>query len=122
MWEARVGVQVSRKEFHTHIHLDYDKVDFLSCIKKKKLTLLLTKKKKINKHPKGIDSPKKKKDVKIFLRENKRQLMAEGSLNSAPTTYILLYHHQQSNDGTSIQGRINNDPSEGLGCNPSSYI
>ena len=45
MWEARVGVQVSRKEFHTHIHLDYDKVDFLSCIKKKKLTLLLTKKK-----------------------------------------------------------------------------
>ena len=59
MWEARVGVQVSRNEFHIHIHLDYDKVDFLSCIKKK-LTLLLTKK-KINKHPKGIDSPKKKK-------------------------------------------------------------
>ena len=66
MWEARVGVQVSRKEFHTHIHLDYDKVDFLSCIKKKKLTLLLMKK-KINKHPKGIDSPKKeKKMLKIF--------------------------------------------------------
>ena len=33
--------------------------------KKKKLTLLLTKK-KINKHPKGIDSPKKKKMLKFF--------------------------------------------------------
>ena len=66
MWEARVGVQVSRKEFHTYIHLDYDKVDFLSCIKKKKLTLLLMKK-IINKHPKGIDSPKKKKKMLKFF-------------------------------------------------------
>ena len=122
MWEARVGVQVSRKEFHTHIHLDYDKVDFLSCIKKKKINTFINKKKKSINTLKVLILQKKKKDVKIFLRENKRQLMAEGSLNSAPTTCILLYHHQQSNDGTSIQGRINNDPSEGFGCNPSSYI
>ena len=34
MWMARVGVQVSRSEFHTHIHLNYAKVQFLYCIKK----------------------------------------------------------------------------------------
>ena len=34
--EARVGVQVSRRKFHTHIHLDYTRVEFLSCIIKKK--------------------------------------------------------------------------------------
>ena len=34
VWEARVEIQVSRREFHTHIHLDYVKVKFLSCIKK----------------------------------------------------------------------------------------
>ena len=68
MWEARVGVQVSRKEFHTYIHLDYDKVDFLSCIKKKKkIKTFINKKKKINKHPKGIDSPKKKKKMLKFF-------------------------------------------------------
>ena len=31
---ARVGVQVSKSEFHTHIHLNYAKVQFLYCIKK----------------------------------------------------------------------------------------
>ena len=33
---AKAGVQVSRREFHIHIHLDYDRAEFLSCIKKKK--------------------------------------------------------------------------------------
>ena len=36
VWGVRVGVQVSKKEFHIHIHLDYDRVEFLSCIKKEK--------------------------------------------------------------------------------------
>ena len=39
MWGARAGVQVSRSEFHTHIHLDYAKTEILSCIKKKKKNL-----------------------------------------------------------------------------------
>ena len=34
VWEARVGIQVSKRELHTHIHLDYAKIEFLSCIKK----------------------------------------------------------------------------------------
>ena len=37
VWEAKAGVQISRKELHTHIHLDYDRVEFLSYIKKQKL-------------------------------------------------------------------------------------
>ena len=36
-----VGIQVFRREFHTHIHLDYAKVKFLSFIKKKKIYLVL---------------------------------------------------------------------------------
>ena len=32
---VRVGVQVSRNKLHTHIHLDYVKIEFLFCIKKK---------------------------------------------------------------------------------------
>ena len=28
VWEARVGVLVSRRELHTHIHLDYSRVEF----------------------------------------------------------------------------------------------
>ena len=36
MWGVRAGVQVSRRELHTYIHLDYVRVEFLSCIKKKK--------------------------------------------------------------------------------------
>ena len=32
---VRVEVQVSKREFHTHIHLDLVRVKFLSCIKKK---------------------------------------------------------------------------------------
>ena len=35
----RVGVQVSKREFHTHIHLDYVRIKFISCIKKKKKLL-----------------------------------------------------------------------------------
>ena len=34
VWVARAGVQVSRREFHTHIHLDYVRLEILSCIKK----------------------------------------------------------------------------------------
>ena len=33
---VRVGVKVSKKELHTHIHLDYAKIEILSCKKKKK--------------------------------------------------------------------------------------
>ena len=36
VWGARVEVQVSRREFHTHIYLDWDRVEILSCIQKKK--------------------------------------------------------------------------------------
>ena len=35
VWGARAGVQVSRRELYTHIHLDYARVKILSCIKKK---------------------------------------------------------------------------------------
>ena len=31
--ETRAEVQVSKKEFHIRIHLDYIRVNFLSCIK-----------------------------------------------------------------------------------------
>ena len=36
VWEARVRVQISKRELHTHIHLDYVIVEILSCKKKKK--------------------------------------------------------------------------------------
>ena len=36
MWMTRAGVQVSKSEFYTQIHLDYAKVEILFCIKKKK--------------------------------------------------------------------------------------
>ena len=42
MWRARVGIQVFRRKFHTHIHLDQVRIKFLSCkkiIKKKKKKL-----------------------------------------------------------------------------------
>ena len=32
MWEIRAGVQVSRREFHTHIHLDYVIAEIISYI------------------------------------------------------------------------------------------
>ena len=32
--EARVGIQVSRREFHTRIYLDYTRVEFIFCFKK----------------------------------------------------------------------------------------
>ena len=31
-WGARAGVQVSRRELHTHIHLDFIKVDRKSVV------------------------------------------------------------------------------------------
>ena len=34
MWGKMVGVQVSKKDIHTYIHLDWDRVEILSCIKK----------------------------------------------------------------------------------------
>ena len=37
VWGVRAGIQVSRREFHTHIHLDWTRVKLLSCIKKKKI-------------------------------------------------------------------------------------
>ena len=36
VWGVSAGIQVSRRELHTHIHLNYTKVEFLSCIKKNK--------------------------------------------------------------------------------------
>ena len=33
---ARAGVQASRRELHTHIHLDYVRVEILFCVKKKR--------------------------------------------------------------------------------------
>ena len=33
VWRAMAGVQVFRRKFHTHIHLNYSKIEFLSCIK-----------------------------------------------------------------------------------------
>jgi len=32
VWKARVRIQVFRGELHTHIHLDYTTIEFLSCI------------------------------------------------------------------------------------------
>ena len=32
MWGAKVEIQVTRRKLHTHIQLDYDKVEFLFCI------------------------------------------------------------------------------------------
>ena len=32
VWEIRAGVQVSRREFHTHIHLDYVIAEIISYI------------------------------------------------------------------------------------------
>ena len=36
VWGVRAEVQVSRRELHTHIHLNYVRVEILFCIKKKK--------------------------------------------------------------------------------------
>ena len=36
MWGVRTRVQVFKKDFHIHIYLDYSKVEFLSCKKKRK--------------------------------------------------------------------------------------
>ena len=41
VWEVRARVQVSRRELHTHIHLDQDRVEILPCIKKKKKIIQL---------------------------------------------------------------------------------
>ena len=44
LWDvgAKVKVQVSWKELHTYIYLDYIRVEFLSCIKKKKMCKMFT--------------------------------------------------------------------------------
>ena len=47
--------------------------------------------------------------------------MVEWPFKSTLTAYILLYHHQQGTDGTSIQVRIHNSPGGGLGWSPSHY-
>ena len=36
IWGIKAGVQVPRREFHTYIHVDYARVEFLFYIKKKK--------------------------------------------------------------------------------------
>ena len=41
MWKVRAGVQGSKRKFHTHIHLDYAKIEILSYIKKKNYLVLL---------------------------------------------------------------------------------
>ena len=44
VWDARAEVQVSRRKFHIHMHLDQAKVKFLSFVKKlkkKKISLFL---------------------------------------------------------------------------------
>ena len=38
MWGARTGVQVSKREFYIHIHLDYARIEFYLVLKKKKKT------------------------------------------------------------------------------------
>ena len=40
VWGVRARVQVSRREFHTYIHLNQTRVEFLSC-KKKKIVLMI---------------------------------------------------------------------------------
>ena len=42
VWGVRVGIQVFRRKFHTHRHLDYIRVEFLSCIKRKKLKIKIS--------------------------------------------------------------------------------
>ena len=36
VWGARTEIQISKRELHTHIHLDYVRIEILSCKKKKK--------------------------------------------------------------------------------------
>ena len=36
VWEPRTGIQVSRREIYTYIHLDYARVEILFCKKEKK--------------------------------------------------------------------------------------
>ena len=40
VWGVRVEIQASKKEFHTHIHLNYIRVKFYLVKKKKKSTIL----------------------------------------------------------------------------------
>ena len=42
VWEVRAGVQVFRRELHAHIYLDQVKVEFISCIQKKKVYISLS--------------------------------------------------------------------------------
>ena len=41
VWGARVGVQVSKREFHTHLHLNQARVEFYLVLKKKKKRIVL---------------------------------------------------------------------------------
>ena len=41
VWEVRAEIQVSRRKFHTYIHLDYVIVEFLSCNKKKNIYIYI---------------------------------------------------------------------------------
>ena len=38
---ARGGIQIFKKQFHTHIHLDNTRIEFLSSIKIKNKNLLI---------------------------------------------------------------------------------
>ena len=42
VWGVRVGVQASMREFYIYIDLDYARVEFLSCKKKKKNSIALS--------------------------------------------------------------------------------
>ena len=37
----KTGIQFSKREFHTYIYLDYVRVEFLSCIKKKLINMFV---------------------------------------------------------------------------------
>ena len=87
MWESIAEIQVFREEFHTHIHLDYISVEFLSCIQKKK------KKKK---------KKKKRKKKRGKKRESPRESIAlvhKVNTPIAPTEKVntLISHHKLIN-------------------------
>ena len=67
MWGARAGVQVFRRKFHIFIHLDYTKVEFLSCILKKE-----KKKKRDLKLKRGFQGKRERlKNSKIIFKKIK---------------------------------------------------
>ena len=42
VWGARIGIQISKRELYTHIHLDYVRIEILSFKNKKKKKKLST--------------------------------------------------------------------------------